>query len=114
MSRRRERKPSELRTPQLYEAESSTVVVGPAIVWVALMLLLVLNLVVANLPLGKAKAPLNLLIAVIQASLMFAVFMRLNRASTLVKLTAAAGLLWLSFLFIIGSTDYFTRPPISP
>ena len=45
---------------------------------------------------------------------MFVVFMRLNRASALVKLTAAAGLVWLSFLFLIGSADFLTRPLISP
>ena len=45
---------------------------------------------------------------------MFVVFMRLNRSSALVKLTAAAGLVWLSFLFLIGSADFLTRPMISP
>jgi cytochrome c oxidase subunit IV len=109
MNRRREHK-----EPQLYEAQSATVVAGPAIVWAVLLVLLAVNIVLAHLPLGKAKAPLNLLLATVQASLMFSVFMRLNRASTLVKLTAGAAFLWLSFLFIIGSTDYFTRPAISP
>ena len=100
--------------PQLYEAASSTVILGPALVWVGLLALLALNVGVAFLPLGPAKTPLNLALAVIQASLMFAVFMRLNRASTLVKLTAGAGFVWLSFLFLIGSADFLTRPLISP
>ena len=102
------------RTPQLYGEESSSVVAGPALVWAGLLLMLAANVGVALLPLGRVKTPLNLLLAVAQASLMFVVFMRLNRASALVKLTAAAGLVWLSFLFLIGSADYLTRPLISP
>ena len=101
-------------TPQLYEEASSTVILGPALVWVALLALLALNILVAHLPLGRARTPVNLAVAAVQASLMFAVFMRLNRASALVKLTAAAGLVWLSFLFLIGSADFLTRPIISP
>ena len=100
--------------PQLYEAPSTTVIFGPALVWVGLLALLAANIGVTFLPLGPAKTPVNLAVAVTQASLMFAVFMRLNRASALVKLTAAAGLVWLSFLFLIGSADFLTRPLISP
>ena len=100
--------------PQLYEAPSSTVILGPALVWVCLLALLAINIGVSFLPLGRAKTAVNLAVAVVQASLMFTVFMRLNRASALVKLTAAAGLVWLSFLFLIGSADFLTRPLISP
>ncbi|WP_174302087.1 cytochrome C oxidase subunit IV family protein [Caulobacter sp. S45] len=102
------------KSPQLYELPSSTVVLGPALVWVGLLGLLAVNIGVSFLPLGPAKTPVNLAVAVVQASLMFVVFMRLNRASALVKLTAAAGLVWLSFLFLIGSADFLTRPLISP
>ena len=102
------------RDPQLYEEASSTVILGPALVWVGLLALLAVNIAVAHLPLGRAKPAANLTVAVVQASLMFTVFMRLNRASALVRLTAAAGLVWLSFLFLIGSADFFTRPFISP
>ncbi len=100
--------------PQLYEAPSSTVILGPALVWVGLLALLAANIGLTFLPLGRAKTAVNLGVAIVQASLMFAVFMRLNRASALVKLTAAAGLVWLSFLFLIGSADFLTRPMISP
>ena len=100
--------------PQLYEEASSTVIFGPALVWVGLLALLALNIGIAHLPLDRAKPAANLAVAVVQASLMFTVFMRLNRASALVRLTAAAGLVWLSFLFLIGSADFFTRPFISP
>ena len=37
-------------------------------------------------------------------------FMRLNRSSALVRLTAIAGVFWLSFLFIMAGADYLTRP----
>ncbi len=100
--------------PQLYEAPSSTVILGPALVWIGLLALLAVNIGLTFLPLGRTKTAVNLAVAIVQASLMFVVFMRLNRASALVKLTAAAGLVWLSFLFIIGSADFLTRPLISP
>ncbi len=106
--------PKPRKAPQLYEAPSSTVILGPALVWVGLLLLLAINIGLTFLPLGQAKTAVNLAVAVVQASLMFAVFMRLNRASALVKLTAGAGLVWLSFLFLIGSADFLTRPLISP
>ena len=102
------------KSPQLYEAPSTTVISGPALVWVALLALLAVNIGLTFLPLGRAKTAVNLAVAVVQASLMFAVFMRLNRASALVRLAAAAGLVWLSFLFLIGSADFLTRPLISP
>ena len=102
------------KSPQLYEAPSTTVISGPALVWLALLVLLAVNIGLTFLPLGRAKTAVNLAVAVVQASLMFAVFMRLNRASALVRLAAAAGLVWLSFLFLIGSADFLTRPPISP
>ena len=105
---------AEPKTPQLYEAESSTVISGPALVWVGLLALLAVNVIIAHLPLGRAKTPINLAVAIGQACLMFVVFMRLNRSSALVRLTAAAGLVWLAFLFLIGSADYLTRPLISP
>ena len=99
---------------QLYEEESSTIVLGPALVWVGLLALLAVNIAIAHLPLGRARTPINLAVAIGQACLMFVVFMRLNRSSALVRLTAAAGLVWLAFLFLIGSADYLTRPLISP
>ena len=102
------------KAPQLYEAPSSTVISGSALVWIGLLALLAVNIGLTFLPLGRAKTAVNLAVAVVQASLMFTVFMRLNRASALVKLTAAAGLVWLSFLFLIGSADFLTRPLISP
>ena len=92
------------------EAPSRTVVSGPLLVWVALLALLAINIGVALLPLGAFKVPLNLGVAAIQVSLMGTVFMRLDRSSPLVRLTAAAGFLWMSFLFIFATVDYLTRP----
>jgi cytochrome c oxidase subunit IV len=109
-----ERAPAKPAGPQLYEEDSASVLLGPTLVWVVLLIILAANIAVAFLPLGRAKTPINLVLAIVQASLMFGVFMRLDRASALVKIAAAAGFLWLSFLFLIGSTDFLTRPLISP
>ena len=68
------------------------------------------NLIMAFAPLGAAKFAVNFIVAGLQVVLVGLFFMRLNRASSLVRLTAVAGLFWLTFLFIMAGTDYLTRP----
>jgi caa(3)-type oxidase subunit IV len=92
------------------EKASGTVVSGPLVVWIGLLLLLAINIGLTLLPLGAFKTPLNIAIATIQVTLMGVVFMRLNRSSPLVRLTAVAGFLWVSFLFIFALADFLTRP----
>ena len=92
------------------ERPSDTVISGPLAVWIALLVMLAVNIAIALLPLGRFKTPLNLGAAVAQVCLMGLVFMRLYRSSPLVRLTAAAGFLWGSFLFIFATVDFLTRP----
>ena len=68
-----------------------------------------MNAALAFAPLGRAKPFVNFAVAGVQVVLVGLFFMRLNRASNLVRLTALAGAFWLLFLFIMAGTDYFTR-----
>ena len=82
----------------------------PIMVWVALLALLTLTVIAAYLPLGPVKLAVSLAIAGAKALLIAIFFMRLNKSSSLVRLTACAGFLWLIFMFMLAGTDYFTRP----
>ena len=91
-------------------AEVKEVVLVPCVAWAGLMLAVVFTTLYANLPNGPQKPAVALGVASLQAFLSALVFMRLGKASTLVRLTAAVGFLWLSFLFIFAFADYLTRP----
>lgn len=81
----------------------------PLLAWVGLCVILALTLGYAFIP----GAPMKLLIGLIFASgkttLIVLVFMQLGRASPLVKVTAMAGLVWLSLLYILSFSDMLTR-----
>ncbi len=80
-----------------------------AAVWLALMLLLAASTSTAYLDLGKGALPLRLGIAAVQVGLIFLFFMRLTKSEATLRLSAASALLWLSFLFALCLSDYFTR-----
>ena len=86
--------------PRLRGAQPS-LWIGPALAWLGLMALLAASVMIANLPLGIFKLPLNLGLVTVQALVMGLVFMRLNRASALVRLAAGASFLWIALLFIL-------------
>ena len=84
---------------------------APSLTWAALMALLALNVALAFLvPQGLIRTALNLGVSLGQVVLLALFFMRLDKASSLVRLTACAAILWLSFLFIFAGADYFSRP----
>jgi cytochrome c oxidase subunit 4 len=80
--------------------------------WVALMMLLGLNMGSAFLPLGNWNLVLNLAFAAAKALLIMAVFMQLARRSGLMRIVAATGFLWLAFLFTLSLADYLTRASV--
>lgn len=91
------------------ERASNNVWFGPVLVWIALLVLLGVNVALAHLPASSPRAFANLVLAAVQAMLMFVVFMRLNRSSALVRLTAGAAFFWMIFLFTMSGADFFTR-----
>ncbi|MGH6838322.1 MAG: cytochrome C oxidase subunit IV family protein [Methylocella sp.] len=77
--------------------------------WVALMVLLAIELGASFLPLDRSIRPLVLVPAVLMIGVVGAIFMEVGRGPEIVRLFAAAGLLWLCILLGLGSLDPLTR-----
>ena len=86
-----------------------SVFAAPLVVWAALLALLFISVGAAFAPLGPFKTATSLAIAGVKVVLIALIFMRLNRASSLVRLAAVAGLMWASFLFLLAGADYISR-----
>lgn len=83
--------------------------ITPLAVWGALTALLFLSLAAAYSPLGPAKTATSLAIAGVKVALIAGVFMKLGRSSSLVRLTAVAGAVFASFLFLLAGADILAR-----
>ena len=79
------------------------------LVWLALLALLFLTLGAAYLPLGAGNVAVGLAVALVKASLVVMIFMKLGSASPLIKLAAAAGVFWLVFMFALTLSDVVAR-----
>lgn len=79
------------------------------IAWVILLALLGLSVLTAYLPLGSFHPLANFSIAIVQAAIVFTIFMRLREPPVIKRVFAGAGFFWLTFLFGIGIIDYLTR-----
>ena len=82
---------------------------APLLALFSLLGLLSLTVVVAYLPFGAWKLPLALLIALAKTALIALVFMEWRREETSVRLASFAGVVWLSFLFLLAWTDFGVR-----
>jgi cytochrome c oxidase subunit 4 len=78
-------------------------------VWLGLMALLALSCAAAYAPLGAWNVAVSFGIAATQAGLVALLFMRLDRASALIRLTAACGLFWSAILFSLSLADVLSR-----
>jgi cytochrome c oxidase subunit 4 len=84
-------------------------------VWLGLMALLLLTLVLAYAPLGAFNSVAAVAIAFLKALLVVLFFMHLKRPDPLLRMTGAATLLWLFFLFTLTMADILDRkPPTQP
>ena len=92
------------------ETKPQSLWLAPVLTWIAVLALLAVNAALAFAPLGSAKLAVTFIVAGVQVVLVGVYFMRLNRSSALVRLTAVAGVVWLSFLFVMAGADYLTRP----
>jgi cytochrome c oxidase subunit 4 len=86
----------------------------PTAVWTALVLLALATLDAAYRPRDALNTPLILVMAAIMVSLLWLFLMDLFGSATLVRLIAAAGLLWLSFMFALTFSDYLFRACDTP
>ena len=82
--------------------------------WAVLLLLLGLSVLSAYLPIGAFHPVVNFGIALTQTAILFIIFMKLRGRPSLKWVFAAAGFLWLVFLFGLSAVDYFTRTGLPP
>lgn len=81
----------------------------PLGLWAALLVLVATTFGYAYLPHAPAKPAIALGIAATKALLIALFFMQLREAAWLVRLAAVAGLVWVSFMYLITFADYLTR-----
>ena len=77
--------------------------------WILLMVLLAIEFGASFIPLGRSARPLVLIPAILIVAAVGTLFMQIGREIAVVRLFAAAGLLWLSILLGLGSLDPLTR-----
>ena len=79
------------------------------LIWVALMALLTLTLVLAYVPMGVFTPSAGIAIAFIKAGLVVMLFMDLAGSRPLIRLAAAAGLVFLAVFFALTLADVLSR-----
>jgi hypothetical protein len=77
--------------------------------WVSLLVLLGIEFGISRLSLDPALRPVILIPAVLMVGIAGTVFMEVRHGPAIVRLFAAASLLWLSVLLGLGSLDPMTR-----
>jgi cytochrome c oxidase subunit 4 len=77
--------------------------------WLALLTLLALTVVLAQIPLGSLNAIVALTIAFVKAAVVATFFMELRHRGMRTFIFAGAGLFWLGILLWLGLMDYLTR-----
>jgi cytochrome c oxidase subunit IV len=82
---------------------------GLALVWLALIALMLASLGSAYLRLGVGNLIAGLVIATLKSGLVAWCFMELRRASSMSRIAAAVGLVMLLLLMALAMVDYATR-----
>jgi cytochrome c oxidase subunit 4 len=82
--------------------------------WLGLLGLLALTVFAAYQPLGALNTPIALVIALLKALLVAAVFMELYSVGSLMLVFAGAGAFWLFLILWLAFADYLTRPNFPP
>jgi len=80
-----------------------------ALVWGALMLLLLLSLMLAYIPMGVLTPASGIVIAFAKATLVVMLFMELARSRAIDRLAAVAGLVFLTVMFALTMSDVLWR-----
>lgn len=79
------------------------------LIWFALMCLLFLSLFLAYIPMGVITPTAGIVIALVKAGLVIMLFMELASSKPLIRLAAAAGLVFLTVLFALTLADVLSR-----
>lgn len=80
-----------------------------ALIWAALLLLLLLSLVLAYVPMGFVTPTAGIVIAFTKAGLVILLFMELAASKALIRLAAMAGVVFLTALFTLTLADVLSR-----
>ncbi len=79
------------------------------LVWLVLVCLTWSTVKISHIELGEWNVVVALVIALIKASLVVWIFMGVRFSTKLTRLFVVAGLVWLTLMIIITSSDYATR-----
>jgi cytochrome c oxidase subunit 4 len=82
---------------------------GPAAAWLALVVLAAFGLGSAYLPLGAGNVAINLAVAAAMIAVLATFLMDLRNSTVLIRIVAAAGLLWIVIMFALTFADYLSR-----
>ena len=77
--------------------------------WVVLLVLLAIQFRASFLPFSPSLRPLLLVPSALMLAAVATMFMQIGRGPALVRVFAAAGLLWLTIMLGLGSLDPLTR-----
>ena len=77
--------------------------------WLGLLAFLALTVASSYVPMGAWNSVANVAISCAKGLLIAFVFMELKTASTLVRVAAVVGVLWLGILFGLSWSDFGTR-----
>ncbi len=77
--------------------------------WIALLALLAISCASSFVSMGWANVVVNLGVAALKALLVALVFMRLRKGGPMIRVAAAAGVLWLSILVGLSVLDFAFR-----
>lgn len=84
---------------------------GPVLVWLLLLAILAASAWSAFWPLGALNPTINLSLSAVMLLILAVHLMDLRSASPILRMVAAAALLWVIFLFTLTFTDYLSRRP---
>jgi len=77
--------------------------------WVALLILLAVEVGASFVPMAASLRPLLLIFAFAMAGVIVTCFMEVKQGPSVIRLFATAGVLWLAILLGLGSLDPLTR-----
>lgn len=83
--------------------------------YLALMVLLLATIVIAQINIGLLQLPAALAIAALKALLILLFFMELRYAAAPIKISVIAVTIWTLIFALLSFADYVTRPwPLNP
>ena len=81
-----------------------------ALIWAALLALLLLSLGAAYVPMGRVTTAAGIVIAAVKSALVLLLFMELAKSKPLIRMAAIAGFVFLSAMFALTLADVLARP----